>query len=164
MSCDDFEKITNDKQWLIKAQKIIKESSISPEYKTSFHAYWTVAAHQIRGQISNDKLLVSMLSIALPKYTGPNTLLYRGENLFRWKSGNLGFCWSSNIETVKMFARGLNATKTGGILLKCYVPSKAILAGPSEHSNYLGESEFTVNPYGIPRGIITVVETYPHSD
>lgn len=47
-----------------------------------------------------------------------------------------------------MFASGLNAVAKGGALLRCLVPASAIIAGPSKHSLYIDEGEYTVDPRG----------------
>lgn len=45
-----------------------------------------------------------------------------------------------------MFASGLNAVGSGGVILRTTAPSYAVIAGPSEHSaSWLGEREFTVD-------------------
>ena len=45
-----------------------------------------------------------------------------------------------------MFAKGSNARHGGGVLITAKCPASAILAGPSDHSSYLGEDERTVDP------------------
>uniref|UniRef100_UPI000A41554D hypothetical protein n=1 Tax=Acinetobacter baumannii TaxID=470 RepID=UPI000A41554D len=74
-------------------------------------------------------------------------ILYRGECQFLYKQGLIGFCWSPDVAVAEGFARGLNALESGGILLKAYAPSEAILAGPNQHSaNWLREDEYTCDP------------------
>ena len=61
-----------------------------------------------------------------------------------------------------MFGRGLNATMSGGVLLKCDASAAVIISGPSAHSIRLNEYEFTIDPIGLEG--IAVVETYLPSD
>jgi hypothetical protein len=46
-----------------------------------------------------------------------------------------------------MFARGLNSTPGGGLLLVGDFKSEAIISGITSHSNYLGENQFTIDPF-----------------
>ena len=58
----------------------------------------------------------------------------------------MGFAWTDKIETARMFASGLNAVGKGGALLRVEAPVSMIMTGPSKHSIYMGEREFTVDP------------------
>ncbi len=60
-----------------------------------------------------------------------------------------------------MFGRGLNATGAGGVLLKWQASNDAIIAGPSAHSLYLGESEYTLDLSESSE--IEAIEQYPSS-
>ena len=59
-----------------------------------------------------------------------------------------------------MFARGLNSIKTGGLLLSCACNPEWIISEPNKHSEYLGESEFTVDPFKL-RNIKVLSEYQP---
>ncbi|MFQ5774762.1 MAG: hypothetical protein ACE5GS_09615, partial [Kiloniellaceae bacterium] len=154
--------ITNEQRWKLEAEALLDEHSFSQDFIEAFHTTWTVAAHHIRSQIGDDRKLVKLLRQLLPKYDGPNIKLYRGENLERWREKQVGFCWTRSVETARMFGRRLNATGMGGVLLVCQCSAASIIAGPSKHSEYLGEEEFTVDPFRIER--IVVAETYPSSE
>lgn len=46
-----------------------------------------------------------------------------------------------------MFASGLNAIESGGVLLKAYAPMAAILSAPNKHSSdQMEEFEYTCDP------------------
>jgi hypothetical protein len=85
----------------------------------------------------------------LPEYSGSEIKLYRGECKFLFESGLIGFCWTRDINKAEEFASGLNSEGAGGVLIECWAPKDAILSGPNSHSNYLGESEYTCNPFKI---------------
>lgn len=157
---DEFEKVTRAQEWQERAVALVDCECLPDEYQSRFHIYWTVAGHHIREQIDNDVLLSRVLAIALPKYHGESKILYRGENLARWNNKRIGFCWSDNIETARMFGRGLNATNSGGVLLRIRTDDNVIIAGPSTHSKYLGESEYTIDPFKIQGGV-EALEFYP---
>jgi len=141
-----FEEVTKRKAWNEEADNLLEKNSFSNEFITEFHTNWTVRGHKIREQINNDKKLSMLLQHILPEYVGEEKILYRGENKERWEKENIGFCWTTNKETAAMFARGLNSINSGGLLLKCNCKSEWIIIGPSNHSKYLGESEYTVSP------------------
>jgi hypothetical protein len=113
----------------------------------------------MREQLNDDEALLNMLWRWLPSYVGPTLALFRGENVDRWRSNHIGMCWSAASDTARMFARGLNAVNSGGVLLQCDVSSTAIIAGPSSHSLYLNEAEYTVDPRLL--GNVKIIEEYP---
>lgn len=113
----------------------------------------------MREQIMDDRMLVRLLRHILPSYCGRPIELFRGENRSRWESGNIGFAWTTNIATARIFGCGLNAVSTGGVLLKAYFEPQTIISGPNAHSKYLGEDQFTVDPFSI--GEISVIEFLP---
>jgi hypothetical protein len=61
-----------------------------------------------------------------------------------------------------MFAGGLNALESGGVLLKAFAPTEAILASPNEHSSrQMDEHEYTCDPKLLEG--IEVIGTYSKS-
>ena len=117
----------------------------SMQLAESFHTKWHVCHHFLRELVDDDDLLIDMLWIWLPRYVGPDLVLYRGENIDRFEAGRIGTAWSDKQGTAEMFAGGLNAVGKGGVVLRVTAPSAVIIAGPSKHSLYLGESEFTID-------------------
>ncbi|OQW50196.1 MAG: hypothetical protein A4S15_00940 [Candidatus Raskinella chloraquaticus] len=156
-----FERTTTENLWREKAGELLASVKHDQVFRHKFHTYWTVAGHRIRAQIDDDKVLISLLRLILPLYVGPGRTLYRGENLDRWNSRRIGLCWSDKIETARMFGRGLNATGAGGVLLQWQASNHAIIAGPSAHSPYLGESEYTLDLSETSE--IEEIEQYPSS-
>jgi hypothetical protein len=157
-----FKRTTKENRWQEKAGELLATNKFDQSFRHKFHTYWTVAGHHIRAQIDNDEALVSLLWAVLPPYVGPGRTLFRGENLDRWVSRKIGLCWSENADIARMFGRGLNATGAGGVLLRLCVSYREIIAGPSDHSQYLGESEYTLDlskTYAIE-----AIERYPSSD
>jgi len=128
--------------------------------REGFHTLWTVKGHRIREQVADDDLLLDALPRILPPYRGPSLILFRGESLARHREKRYGFAWTSRIACAEMFGRGLNAMHPGGgVLLRAEVPAIAIIAGPSAHSRYLDEHEFTVDPRLLPS--IKLIGQYP---
>ena len=114
---------------------------------TRVHDLWTVNGGSLRRKIQDDELILSVLNNTLPGYAGDGLFLYRGECQFLFKENKIGFCWTPNIEAAKTFASGLNSIESGGVLLKAYAPTEAILVGPNEHSSkQMEEFEYTCDP------------------
>nr|WP_238533049.1 hypothetical protein [Vibrio anguillarum] len=129
----------------------------------SMHMLWIVNGGHIRRHISDDKLILKWLKLILPKYEGGELQLYRGECQFLYDQGLIGFCWTPKKQVAEKFARGLNATESGGVLLSAYVSSEAILSAPNSHSaDWLEESEYTCDPTQIRS--IEVLHKYPKLD
>jgi hypothetical protein len=93
---------------------------------------------------------------------GPGCVLFRGENLDRWTNGIVGLCWTVDVGVARGFACARNAVSAGGVLLKCFAPENAIIAGPCTHSRYLNEMEYTLDVSMISR--IDLIENFPPSD
>ncbi len=128
--------------------------------RASVHTLWTVNGGHLRGKIQDNPLVLCVLKKSLPGYQGAGLVLYRGECQFLYAQNKIGFCWSPKIEVATMFARGLNAIESGGILLKAFAPPEAILAGPNDHSaRQIGEFEYTCDPKRL-RGIL-VLKSFP---
>ncbi len=154
----DFPLISDDFDWLAFAADVLIADKVSNDFRRRLHLEWTVRGHRIRTAIADDARLIDLLRAGLPPYSGGSQKLFRGENIDRWKNGQLGLSWSPSKTTAVMFARGLNAVSQGGILLQAEVSPSAIIAGPSDHSRYLNEIEFTVDPGKLDR--IAVVQIF----
>ncbi|QDY47391.1 hypothetical protein [Stenotrophomonas maltophilia] len=116
--------------------------------KAAFDTYWIEGGHRIREQVGDDHQLAAFLWLSLPRYEakeGARLELYRGENADRLRLGQLGFAWTPDRATAEMFASGLNACGSGGVLLRAVVGAE-VIAGPGVHSMYLGERQYTVDP------------------
>lgn len=161
MLLEEFREIGRRGEWKLMLEAVAARADGNMDFKKKFHTYWTEAGHRIREQCSDDQLLALTLRKLLPRYVGPSTKLYRGENIDRWESKQVGFCWSSQLDTAKMFASGLNAVGAGGVLLETLIPHEAIIAGPSDHSLWLGEAEFTIDPFSLNE--IQEIRRYPSS-
>nr|WP_226375914.1 hypothetical protein [Pantoea stewartii] len=142
--------------------KSIKNSkTATASMKEAFHSKWIESGAFIREKINNDLFLTELLTLLLPPYSGTNLVLYRGENKARFDEGRIGFCWTQDTSIAEMFGSGLNAYNSPGLLLRAEAPACSILAGPNDHSRYLGENEFTVNPSLLSS--VIVIETYPNN-
>lgn len=133
--------------WRTVVSRTLKENA-APFAKDVFDTFWIERGHRIREQVGDDHLLASFLWIALPRYSAPagtRLELYRGENLDRLRAGRLGFAWTPDRSVAEMFAIGLNAEGRGGVLLRALVGAE-VIAGPCDHSRYLGEIQYTVDP------------------
>ncbi len=153
-----LQKITDKSRWRAVALAVVagdKRALASEDFGT----YWIVAGHTIREQVSDDDLLSRMLRQLVPAYEGGSITLYRGENLERWQAKKIGFSWTNDVEVARMFGRGLNATRSGGVLIRGEFPPSSVICGPNSHSVYLQEAQFTVDPSLLPA--IEEVERYP---
>lgn len=149
MALDQFRAIKEQGHWAAYAVTLLSERKLPAETMDQFGTYWIEAGHHMREQIADTRLLVCLLRRLLPPYEGKAIELFRGENRDRWKNGAIGLAWSADAETARMFASGLNAVGSGGVLLKARFEPDAIISGPNAHSNYLGESQFTVDPFAV---------------
>ena len=159
MTLEDLRKITEDGCWRLYAQLVLNDADLQLKARELFNTYWVEAGHHIRKQISDDLFLVQLLRHMLKPYEGCAVTLFRGESIERWEAGDLGFAWTSHIDVARMFGRGLNSIPTGGVLLKGHFDAKSIISGPNTHSRYLGEEQYTIDPFNCPD--ILIVEQFP---
>lgn len=157
-----FDIVSKQHAWKDEVQRLLAAGSVTPELSSIFHTRWTVEGHRIREQVADDQLLTGFLQMMMPKYQGEEVRLYRGENIDRYRCGAVGFCWTTFRPTAEMFGVGLNATRSGGLLLAVSARPSWIIAGPSDHSRKLDEHEHTVQP-DLLMGIEILAE-YPSSD
>jgi hypothetical protein len=159
---DEFRRITDSREWARKTPEILGKPVPPDPERAAFSTHWVVAGHHIREQVADDALLVRLLRHLLPPYKGGALTLFRGENLPRWEKGAVGLAWTDKIDVARMFGGGLNARDTGGVLLRGAFGPAAIISGSDIHSRYLGEMQFTIDPfYGTD---IDVLERYPPCD
>jgi len=159
MSVDALREITKAGRWRTVAESVALRQALLPAGADDFGTYWIEAGHIIREQVADDQLLCLLLRSVLPRYVGETITLYRGENKSRWRTGSIGLAWTQDVGVAQMFGRGLNATKSGGVLLQgTFVPT-SIISGPNKHSSYLQEQQFTVEPPLAQD--VKVVEEYP---
>lgn len=147
MALEHFRKVKEQGDWRSYATSLLSEVKLTPDEVVQFHTYWIEAGHHVREQIGNDRTLVRLLRHLLPAYEGKAIELFRGENRSRWENRAIGLAWTPNVKVAKMFGRGLNAINSGGVLLKAQFNLETIISGPNSHSQYLGESQFTIDPF-----------------
>lgn len=127
--------------------------------RESIHSLWTVNGGHLRRKIMNDDLVLDVLLKYLPKYVGEGLYVYRGECRFLFNEDKIGFCWTPDIEVATMFASGLNAIESGGVLLKAFASENAIISSPNEHSaKQMQEHEYTCNPRLLEN--LEVIDSY----
>lgn len=155
-----MEPLPDPSRWVALHCRLSSGKSLTAEARQQFHSVWIEFGAKIRRQVGDDRRLASLLRTLLPSYRGEGLRLFRGENVDRYSQGRLGFCWTSVIEKAQMFGSGLNASHgAGGILLSAMISPASIIAEPNKHSVYLGEHEYTVDPFSL--GDVEVVERYP---
>ena len=159
MSLAALREIQKSNGWRAVAVALVKDETPLPGSQDDFGTFWIEAGHRMREQIADDQLLCKVLRHMLPPYHGSALKLYRGENIERWHARELGLSWTTKLEVARMFASGLNAVRTGGVLLEGTFAQNAIISGPNGHSRYLDEEQFTVDP-SLAKGV-RQLETFP---
>jgi len=159
VTLDQFRAIKEQGRWGLYAALLLREQKLAPDATEQFGTYWIEAGHHMREQIADDRVLVRLLRHVLPAYDGEAVELYRGENTSRWEKGAVGLAWTSNIEIAIRFGSGLNAVHSGGVLLKARFETSAIISGSNRHSRYLGEDQFTIDPFASTA--VSAIEYFP---
>ncbi|MCU7830313.1 MAG: hypothetical protein KZQ85_14720 [Candidatus Thiodiazotropha sp. (ex Myrtea sp. 'scaly one' KF741663)] len=159
-----YDHTVKDEVWPKVFRYLLENSSALSFSRDRIHTLWTVNGGHLRRKVSDDDLTVSVLTTFLPKYEGEGLTLYRGECKFLFDDNKIGFCWTPVEEVARMFASGLNSNESGGVLLKAYAPSRAIISSPNDHSvNQMEEHEYTCNPNLLEDlEVIKVFDKYPN--
>jgi hypothetical protein len=159
VTLEQFRATKKQGRWGTYAIFLLNEQKLSPNTIAHFGTYWVEAGHHIREKIADDRVLIRLLRHLLPPYEGGAIELFRGENRNRWESNKVGLAWTASADSARMFGRGLNAVGMGGVLLKARYEPEAIICGPNTHSNYLGENQFTIDPFAGTE--ISAIEFFP---
>jgi hypothetical protein len=159
MSLSDLTNIRKANNWKVFARSLVMGEQVLPTSIDDFATYWIAEGHHMREQVADDALLSNLLRLYLPPYVGSDLVLYRGENIERWQNHELGLAWTTSKEVAEMFAGGLNAVRTGGVLLQTKCAAAAVICGPNQHSTYLGENQYTVEPSLLKE--VIVLKRYP---
>lgn len=162
MTINDLRRITETGAWGTRARDFLGGPRPNVGLSVVFSTYWVEAGHRIREQVADDRLLVRLLRYMLQPYEGDAATLFRGESLERWEADEVGLAWTASIDIGRMFGRGLNSIPTAGVLLQGHFEPATIISGPNAHSRYLGEEQYTIDPF-LVRDIV-VVETFPCVD
>jgi len=148
-----------DKLWPRVFEYLSKNASDLIFDREAVHNLWTVNGGHLRRKVNSDDLMLDVLIKYLPKYEDEGLIVYRGECRFLYEESKIGFCWTPEKEVAIMFASGLNAIESGGVLLKAFAPHNAIITSPNEHSTkQMREHEYTCNPRLLES--IEVIGTY----
>ncbi|WP_441229440.1 hypothetical protein AB7828_03795 [Tardiphaga sp. 215_C5_N2_1] len=126
--------------------------------RIAFRAFLTEQGLHIRDALRDDGLMLEVLRNWLPFHRGSDVVLYRGETGHNHVRRSYGVFWTSDREIASMFGRGVNRCRfSGGVLLTAVVSAGAILTDFTADSDYMGESEYIVDPSHLS---ISVLETY----
>lgn len=153
-----LEKLTETSSWGDVVAKSLHGKSELPWGNEDIGTYWIVAGHRIREQVANDRVLVNFLRKVLPPYAGSALVLFRGESRDRFLANKIGLSWSQDQAVAEMFATGLNSFG-GGLVLRAVFDPTGIIAEPNDHSRYLGEHQYTVDPSAIQE--VEVITEFP---
>jgi hypothetical protein len=126
--------------------ELMRLTGPDPGLASQLRGYWTEKGLGVRQSLKSERLLIDAFKHFYPIYEGERPTLYRGELQERSKRGLYGFAWTSKEAVARTFSDRLEALKEGAaVVLRIDVGSRAIVAGPSQHSVYLGEDEYLVD-------------------
>jgi len=110
-------------------------------------SFWISYGFHIAESLNGDLILVDVLKYLLPAYSGPGLRLYRGELAIRYQRVVYGISWTPELAVARMFAdRRQHLGEGDGVVLQIDATPSMIVTGPGEHTGYLGETEYVMDP------------------
>jgi hypothetical protein len=123
-----------------------------PKLGSALLSFWNdYGLWRIGRELADDlTVFVDVLRRFLNPYAGPGMTLYRGEILKRHRIAQYGIAWTTDRKVAEGFAELRTLLDGGGVLLRCHVPSHAIISAPTAHSaDWLREYEYIVDPRSL---------------
>ena len=98
-----------------------------------------------RGLKNDLPLFADALRYHLPAYTGPEVILYRGQNKERHLAGVYGIAWTTDVVYAGIFSR---LRDTEGVVVRTVATPPMIVADAPTYDGYLkeGEEEYIIDP------------------
>jgi hypothetical protein len=121
---------------------------------------WMAHGDSFRSDVNNDLVLIKLLRVMLPKYTGPACTLFRGETMWSRRRRTYGMAWTADVGVAIDFANRWYRQSTGGsVVLKTHAPTDAIICAPGLIDNAYGEHEYVVDRRRLGRVEVVDPET-----
>jgi hypothetical protein len=103
---------------------------------------WISYGFHIGRSLKADPIIVDAFKHLFPPCSGPGLKLYRGELHSRHMGRIYGLSWTPHLSVAKMFANRRGA----GVVLEIEATPDMIAAPPGEHTSWLGEDEYIIDP------------------
>jgi hypothetical protein len=109
-------------------------------------SFWISYGFHIASSLQGDLILVDAFKYLLPPYSGPALKLYRGELRSRHMERIYGISWTPKLSVARMFADRRRDIEGFGVTLEIEATPEMIAASPGEHTSWLGEEEYVIDP------------------
>ena len=127
-----FVHITDARLWQQTFEYVLQIADATAFQRQKILQLWLQYGGDLRARTKNDALILAVLHKTLPRYQGDGLTLYRGESWWLFEQQQIGFCWTPDEQLARKYAQRINAIESGGILLKAFAPTEAILAGNAQ--------------------------------
>ncbi len=122
--------------WRLAMKKVAKLQNVEDVVRSRFLGIWIEWGDTIRDSVNSDLDLASALRMLLPRYTGSDCIVYRGDSAINRRRRTYGLSWSMNRDVAETFAHGMWRTCQGGSVVLCtQAPAKAIICAAHLHLN-----------------------------
>jgi hypothetical protein len=138
------------------------EGGAPDHFRREFLIAWVNTGDHLRGEVSDDLVLMDGLRALLPVYTGGPLVLYRGESAWNRRRRTYGLSWSDDREVAESFAEfSAGMYGDGAVLLRTVAPPEAIICAPALVTEWRDEREFLVDRRKL--GTVEVLRRYPEA-
>jgi hypothetical protein len=108
--------------------------------------FWISYGFHIASSLKGNLILVDAFKHLLPPYRGPLLKLFRGELHARYMKRIYGISWTPELSVARMFANRRRNDEGFGVILEIEATPDMIAASPGEHTSWLGEEEYVIDP------------------
>ncbi len=108
--------------------------------------FWISYGFHIASSLKGDLILVDAFKYLLSPYRGPGLKLYRGELRSRHRERIYGLSWTPELSVATIFANRRLDDEGPGVILEIEATPDMIAASPGEHTSWLQEQEYVIDP------------------
>jgi len=128
------------------SQLITSTTSPNETMGRALLSFWISYGFHIAPALKGDLILVDAFKHLVPPYRGPALKLYRGELHSRHLERVYGISWTPKLSVATMFADRRRDIEGLGVKLEIEATPDMIAASPGEHTSWLGEEEYVIDP------------------
>lgn len=132
--------------WREAFEQLLTGASPNEALGSALRRFWISSGFRIASSLKGNLILVDAFRHLSPLYSGPALRLYRGELYSRHVERIYGISWTPQLSVARMFGDRRQSIEGRGVTLEIDAAPNMIVAYAGEHTSWLGEEEYVVDP------------------